>query len=171
MGKEIERKFLVAGDFRPFVVESARIRQGYLSLAADRTVRVRVKGEKGYLTVKGRRSRSGLSRFEWEQEIPLEEALELLELCGSRTVEKVRHRVPVGRHVFEVDEFRGENEGLVVAEVELSEEEEVFERPEWLGREVSREIKYCNSMLIRCPYGKWAAPVISFVFCYAFSIF
>jgi CYTH domain-containing protein len=144
---EIERKFLVAGDFRPYVSRSIRIRQGYLSVDPARTVRVRVKGEAGYITVKGMSSGGHFSRFEWEKEIPVGEAEELLALCLPALIEKVRHLVPVGKHVYEVDEFLGAHAGLLVAEIELSSEEEEFERPEWLGAEVTGEGRYYNARI------------------------
>jgi adenylate cyclase len=155
MGQEIERKFLVAGDFRPFVTKSIRIRQGYLSVDPERTVRVRVKGEKGYITVKGLSSGGRFSRFEWEREIPVGEAEELLGLCRPGLIEKVRHLAPAGKHVFEVDEFFGANAGLFVAEIELSSEDEEFERPAWLGAEVTGEERYYNAGLSGRPYGEW----------------
>jgi CYTH domain-containing protein len=155
MAREIERKFLVSGDFKPFVTESNHIRQGYLSFDAKRTVRVRVKDDKGYLTIKGMRSENSISRFEWEKEIPLSEAQELLQLCGSQVIDKIRHLVPYGNHTFEVDEFYGENKGLIVAEIELASEMEAFDRPAWLGKEVTQDHRYYNSLLIQHPYLKW----------------
>ena len=155
MAQEIERKFLVEGDFYEHVASSARIVQGYLASSPSATVRVRIYGEKGYMTVKGRTSDSGMSRFEWEKEISVDEALSLLRLCGGGVIDKVRHLVPFAGHVFEVDVFHGMNEGLVMAEVELSSEEEVFERPSWLGQEVTGEVRYYNSMLLKNPYTKW----------------
>ena len=155
MAQEIERKFLVAGDFRPSASSSKRIVQGYLSSAPERTVRVRVAGEKAFITVKGISSASGASRFEWEKEITVPEAEALMELCEPGIIDKVRHLVPVGDHVFEVDEFHGENEGLVVAEVELSAEDESFEKPGWLGEEVTGDARYYNSMLMKNPCKLW----------------
>jgi CYTH domain-containing protein len=156
MAQEIERKFLVAGNFRPFVTKSIRIRQGYLSVDPERTVRVRVKGEVGYMTVKGKSSGGRFSRFEWEKAIGVQEAEELLQLCRPVLIEKVRHLVPAGCHTFEVDEFIGANAGLLVAEIELSSEEEVFERPSWLGEEVTGEERYYNAELAERPYGEWS---------------
>lgn len=155
MAQEIERKFLVAGDFRTSVSSSLRIVQGYLSSAPERTVRVRVAGERAFITVKGISSASGASRFEWEKEITVSEAEALLELCEPGVIDKVRHLVPVGNHVFEVDEFHGENEGLVIAEVELSSEDEGFDRPSWLGGEVTGDVRYYNSMLMKNPFRLW----------------
>ncbi len=155
MGQEIERKFLVNGDFKPEAVKAARITQGYLCSVPERTVRVRVKGEVGYITVKGIADDSGASRFEWEKEIPAEDARELLKLCEPGIIDKTRYLVPKGKHVFEVDEFYGDNDGLVVAEVELGSEDEPFERPDWLSTEVTGDRKYYNSMLAGMPYKRW----------------
>jgi adenylate cyclase len=155
MPQEIERKFLVAGNFKPFASKRIRITQGYLSSVSERTVRVRVKGDTGYITVKGTGSESGISRFEWEKEIPVSEAQELLKICEPGVINKTRYLVPAGNHVFEVDEFYGENEGLTVAEIELTSEDEQFEKPSWLGREVTGEAKYYNSGLVKNPYTKW----------------
>ncbi|MBK9290222.1 MAG: CYTH domain-containing protein [Bacteroidetes bacterium] len=155
MAQEIERKFLVKGDFKPFVTKSTRIVQGYLSSVPERTVRVRIKGDKGFLTIKGIGNQSGASRFEWETEIAVHDADELLKICEPGVIDKVRHLVPAGKHTFEVDEFFGENEGLTVAEVELSGEDEHFEKPDWLGEEVTGNPKYFNSMLMKHPYTKW----------------
>lgn len=155
MAQEIERKFLVRGPFQDQVQRSTRIVQGYLCSVPERTVRVRVKGDKGYLTIKGIGSASGASRFEWEREIPVPEAEELLALCEPGVIDKVRHLVPAGAHTFEVDEFHGENAGLVVAEVELAAEDEAFQRPPWLGTEVTGDTRYFNSMLMKLPYTRW----------------
>ena len=155
MAQEIERKFLVAGDFRPFVRKAIRITQGYLSSAPERTVRVRIKGEKGFITIKGKASESGASRFEWEKEIPVDEVRELLKICEPGVIDKTRQLVDAGNHTFEVDEFYGDNEGLTVAEVELGSEDEAFEKPSWLGEEVTGDVKYYNSMLMKNPYKNW----------------
>ena len=155
MALEIERKFLVEGDFMSEVTMSSRIIQGYLASSPSAVVRVRVYGDKGYMTVKGRVSSSGMSRFEWEKEIPVEEALLLLKLCGGGVIDKVRHIIPFAGHEFEVDVFNGDNEGLILAEVELSSEDEAFEKPSWLGREVTGDMRYHNSMLLKCPYNRW----------------
>lgn len=155
MAIEIERKFLVKGDFRPYVMSSKKVIQGYLSSQTGRTVRVRIMGEKGFLTIKGPTSGNGTTRFEFEKEIELSEAEGLIGLCGEGVISKVRHYVPAGNHVFEVDEFHGDNEGLVVAEVELSDEREAFERPDWLGEEVTGQRKYYNSMLLAHPFKDW----------------
>lgn len=154
MAKEIERKFLVSGEFRQDSPESYRIMQGYICSDPDRTVRVRVRGDKGFLTIKGRSSGDGLSRYEWEKEIPVSEAVELMALCGSGVIDKTRYLVPFGSHTYEVDVFHGANEGLVLAEIELAEEQETFEKPSWLGEEVTGDPRYYNSMLSLHPFSK-----------------
>ena len=155
MAQEIERKFLVSGDFRSSASRQTRITQGYLCSAPERTVRVRVKGDKGFITIKGIGNASGASRYEWEKEIPVNEVQELLQLCEPGVVDKTRYLVKSGIHTFEVDEFYGENEGLVVAEVELSQEEEEFEKPGWIGMEVTGDVRYFNSMLMKHPFTTW----------------
>lgn len=155
MSKEIERKFLVAGDFTAGVFQSQRIVQGYICSTPGRTVRVRIRGGQGFLTIKGPSDEQGMSRYEFEQLIPLADAEELLTLCEPGVIDKVRHLVRVGNHVWEVDVFAGENEGLVMAEVELSAEDEVFELPSWAGREVTGDRRYYNSMLTKNPYRNW----------------
>lgn len=155
MANEIERKFLVSGDFRPFVKKQTRIVQGYLSSVPERTVRIRIKGDKGFITVKGIGNASGASRYEWEKEIPLQETEELLKICEPGVIDKVRYLVTAGPHTFEVDEFAGENKGLIVAEVELASETETFERPSWLGTEVTGDTRYYNSMLMKKPFTTW----------------
>ena len=155
MANEIERKFLVSGDFRPFVKKQTRIVQGYLSSVPERTVRIRIKGDKGFITVKGIGNASGASRYEWEKEIPLQETEELLKICEPGVIDKVRYLVPAGPHTFEVYEFAGENKGLIVAEVELASETETFERPSWLGTEVTGDTRYFNSMLMKKPFTTW----------------
>jgi CYTH domain-containing protein len=153
---EIERKFLVKGvGYREDATSRLRILQGFLSADPDRTVRVRCIGNHGFITVKGRTFDQGTSRAEWEYEIPLQEAEELLALCIPAPVEKVRYQVPNGRHTFEVDEFLGANRGLVLAEVELQSKEEAFTRPSWLGEEVTGDPRYYNSQLSQNPYSKW----------------
>ena len=149
--QEIERKFLVCGDYSAEVYKSIRIVQGYLNSAPERTVRVRVKGDRGYITIKGIGSVSGVSRFEWEKEIPVDEALGLLKLCEPGVIDKVRHLVKNsdGAHVWEVDEFHGTNEGLVMAEIELSSEDESFDKPAWIGEEVTGDPRYYNSSLAK----------------------
>ena len=155
MALEIEKKFLVTGDFMKESTKATRIIQGYLSSVPERTVRVRIKGDKGYITVKGIGSASGATRFEWEKEIPVPEVEQLLAICEPGVIDKTRHLVVSGKHTFEVDVFHGENEGLVLAEVELSSEDETFVRPGWLGREVTGDSRYYNSMLMKNPYKRW----------------
>lgn len=147
MATEIERKFLVKGDFKLQAISENRIMQGYLSSVPERTVRIRVKKEKGYITIKGATNETGTSRYEWEKEIPKNEALELMKLCEPGIIDKTRFLVPVGKHVYEVDEFYGHNKGLILAEIELSNEHENFEKPDWLGEEVTGNYKYYNSYL------------------------
>lgn len=155
MAQEIEKKFLVAGEFKESAKKATRITQGYLSSVPERTVRVRVKGEKGCITVKGIGNDSGASRFEWEKEIPVEDVRDLLKICEPGVIDKTRYLVDCDGHTFEVDEFYGDNDGLVVAEVELSDENEAFTRPSWLGEEVTGDKKYYNSMLMKNPYKNW----------------
>ena len=153
---EIERKFLVTStaflnEFRT----KNRIVQGYLSSVPERTVRVRIKGDKGYLTIKGKSSDSGMSRMEWEKEIVLEEAEQLLLLCEAGVIDKIRYEIPVGKHLYEVDIFSGENEGLILAEIELQSENETFEKPNWLGMEVTNDTRYYNAYLSQNPFKTW----------------
>ncbi len=156
MAQEIERKFLVKSeDFKREASKETRIIQGYLSSVPERTVRVRVKGEKGYITVKGVGSESGASRFEWEMEIPVKDVEDLLKICEPGVIYKTRYEIKAVEHTFEVDEFYGDNNGLVVAEIELKSESEVFVKPDWLGEEVTGDTRYYNSMLMKNPYTKW----------------
>ena len=155
MPQEIERKFLVTGDYQPQITSSRRIVQGYLSSVSGRSVRVRISGDQGFLTIKGSGSASGASRYEWEREIPVAEARELLALCEPGIIEKTRHLVPCGAHTFEVDEFHSDNAGLVIAEIELGAEDEPFERPDWLGAEVTGQGRYYNSQLKKHPFCNW----------------
>jgi len=156
MGQEIERKFLVKGDFRTSANKETRITQGYLSSVPERTVRARIKGDKGFLTIKGIGSASGASRFEWEKEISIDEASALLEICEPGVIDKTRFIVPEGSGLnFEVDEFYGENQGLIIAEIELPSEGHAFNRPGWLGEEVTGDVRYYNSMLMKNPFKSW----------------
>ena len=153
---EIERKFLVKSEaFKKNSFDKNEISQGYLNSNPERTVRVRIKGNQGYLTIKGKGNETGLSRFEWEKEIPVNEAKTLLELCESGVIKKTRYEIKFGNHVYEVDEFFGENEGLFLAEIELQSEDEAFEKPDWLGKEVTNIKKYYNSHLSKNPYKNW----------------
>ena len=157
MAQEIERKFLVDGDFKKEAYDAIRITQGYLSSMPQHVVRVRVKGDKGYITIKGEADASGVSRFEWEKEITLEEAKALLKLAEPGIIDKTRYLIKNadGRHTWEVDVFHGDNDGLVMAEIELSAENETFDRPNWLGKEVTGDKRYYNSYLSKNPYKKW----------------
>lgn len=156
MELERERKFLVEGDFRTGATSSRRLVQAYLSSHPERSVRIRIAGSEAFLTIKGSGNTSGISRIEWERSIPLEEGEGLLNLCEPGRIEKIRHQVPVGDHVFEVDVFGGENEGLILAEIELSREDEPFERPSWLGEEVTGKPQYYNVSLIQVPFSQWS---------------
>jgi len=155
MAKEIERKFLVKGNFKEFVSKSQRITQGYLSSAPKRTVRVRIKGEKGFLTIKGIVNKSGASRYEFEKEITIKETKELLNICEPGIINKTRYFVEFKNHTYEVDEFYGDNKGLIIAEMELESENEKFKKPNWLGKEVTGDVKYYNSMLMKNPFKNW----------------
>lgn len=153
---EIERKFLVnSNNFKTQSYNSFKIKQGFLNTHKERTVRVRLKGDIGYITVKGASSKNGLSRFEWEKEITTNEANSLLKLCENGVIDKTRYEVKSGNHIFEIDEFYGENAGLIIAEIELTSENESFKKPNWLGKEVTGEIKYYNSQLSIMPFNKW----------------
>ncbi len=153
---EIERKFLVDSEtFKQQAFKETRIIQGFLNTHKDRTVRVRLKGNEGFLTIKGKSTSNGLSRFEWEKEISKTDAESLLQLCEKEKIEKTRYEVKVGNHIFEVDEFFGENKGLVIAEIELNSENETFEKPDWLGKEVTGQIQYYNSQLSKQSFNTW----------------
>lgn len=154
MSKEIERKFLVNGNAWRTLAQGVLYRQGYLNSAKERTVRVRTAGEKGFLTVKG--ITNGVTRSEFEYEIPFADADEMLSgLAEKPLIEKRRFKIPAGSLVWEIDEFLGENAGLIVAEIELPDEDAPFERPDWLGREVSNDPRYFNSNLVRHPFSQW----------------
>ena len=154
---EIERKFLVTSEvFKTESYKHTRIIQGFLNTNPGRTVRVRLKGEKGFLTVKGKSTNDGLSRFEWEKEISKPDAEALLKLCEKGIIDKVRYEIKLGEHVFEVDVFSKDNLGLIIAEVELNDEEEPFEKPKWLGEEVTGDKRYYNSQLSQYPFKDWS---------------
>lgn len=156
MSQEIERKFLVKNsDFIAKAYDNDIIKQGYISSNPDRSVRVRLKGENAYLTIKGKSSDDGVSRYEWEREIRVTDAEDLLLLCEPGIIEKVRYYVLVEENVFEVDIFWGDNDGLVVAELELSTADAPFTRPDWLGEEVTGDDKYYNAKLAQNPYKDW----------------
>lgn len=154
---EIERKFLVTGPFKDKAYDATRIQQGYIASGRGRTVRVRVRGDKGYLTIKGPSNLAGLARFEWEKEISVSDAHELMRICEPGIIDKTRYLVksPDGRHVWEVDEFYGENEGLVMAEIELNDENESYSKPDFIGREVTGDRRFYNSHLRQNPYKLW----------------
>ena len=155
-GMEIERKFLVRGDdYRRQAYASDRIKQGYICSGHGRTVRVRTRGNCGFLTIKGPSLDGGLSRYEFEKEITLDEAEQLFRLCEPGVIDKTRYLVRSGDHVFEVDEFYGDNEGLVMAEVELSAPDEPYEKPAFIGREVTGDRRFYNSHLRLNPYQRW----------------
>ena len=155
MSIEIERKFLVKGPFKEQASSPTHIIQGYISSQKGRTVRVRLRDKKAFLTIKGPSRDGGLSRYEFEKEITIDEGLSLLTLCEPGVIEKDRWLVPCGKHTFEVDEFFGENEGLLLAEVELSAPDEPFEKPSFLGQEVTGDRRYYNSSLRINPYRNW----------------
>ncbi|MFA5296944.1 MAG: CYTH domain-containing protein [Lutibacter sp.] len=156
MAKEIERKFLVKGDFKKHAIKSYIIAQGYLSKVPERTVRVRIRDDQGFLTIKGVGNASGTTRFEWEKEISKQDAENLLAICEPSTIEKIRYIIPTSYNLFfEVDEFFGENSGLIVAEIELPNENTSFEKPTWLGEEVTGNQKYYNTMLAIKPFKDW----------------
>ena len=153
---EIERKYLVTSlAFKNEYYTKNEIAQGYLSSNPERTVRVRIKGNKGYLTIKGIGNESGASRFEWEKEIELNEAKQLLKLCEKGVIEKTRYEVKSGNHIIEVDEFHGDNNGLIIAEIELEDENESIEKPHWLGNEVTNDERYYNSYISLNPFKNW----------------
>lgn len=153
---EIERKFLVSSNrYRKLASRKSILVQGYLNSDPERTVRVRLKNQTGYIAIKGKSCEGGLSRFEWEKEISKQEAETLLELCEKIVIRKTRFEISVADHLFEVDEFTGPNNGLIIAEVELSHKNEKFLKPDWLGREVTGEKKYYNSNLSKHPFTNW----------------
>jgi adenylate cyclase len=154
MPKEIERKFLLKNnDWKKEISNSTVIRQGYLSLDIERNVRIRVRGEKGILTIKGKTE--NISRKEFEYEIPKLEAEELLDLCHRPLIEKIRHEIFIKNHTWEIDEFSEENKGLIVAEIELEDEKQLFEKPIWLGKEVSDDVRYYNASLVKLAFKDW----------------
>lgn len=155
MATEIERKFLVTGDFSREICRAERIVQGYICSEPGRTVRIRMCGKEGFLTIKGPSTDNGLSRYEFERPVPEADAEELFKLCERGAIEKVRNWVRVGTHTWEVDVFHGANEGLVVAEIELASPDEPFDKPDWIGKEVTGDRRYYNSMLIKHPYREW----------------
>ena len=156
MAQEIERKFLVLDDsFKHEAFSKSHIQQGYICSERGRTVRVRIRDERAYLTIKGPSENGGLSRYEFEYEIPLEDARQMMQFCEPGIIDKTRWLVKSGKHTFEVDEFFGDNEGLVVAEVELAYEDEPYEKPHFIGKEVTGDRRYYNSCLCVKPFNKW----------------
>lgn len=153
---EIERKFLVlSDDFMAEAFSQKRIVQAYLSSNPERTVRIRIKEDRAFLTIKGKGNPSGTTRLEWETEISVPDAEQLLLICEEGIIDKIRYEVKAGLHTFEVDVFAGENEGLIMAEIELQSENETFEKPFWLGREVTNDERYYNAYLSKKPFTKW----------------
>ena len=153
---EIERKFLVTSEaFKSLAHSKHSIAQGYLNSNPDRTVRIRIRGESGFLTIKGKGNETGMTRFEWETEISLLEAKPLLALCEKGVIHKTRYEIKVGKHVYEVDVFSDDNEGLIVAEIELTSESETFEKPDWIGKEVTNDNRYYNAYLSQNPFKNW----------------
>lgn len=153
---EIERKFLVTStEFQSESKKSNRIVQGYLNSNPERTVRIRIKGTQAFITIKGKGNESGTTRFEWEKEIKVTEAEQLLLLCEDGVIDKVRYEIPFGKHLYEVDVFEGDNKGLIIAEIELEDENESFEKPNWLGEEVTGDKRYYNASLSVSSYKNW----------------
>lgn len=156
MAQEIERKFLVTDDsYKQEAYAHSHIAQGYICSTRGRTVRVRIRNTQGYLTIKGPSNETGTSRYEWEKEISLEDARELMKLCEPGVIEKIRYLVKSDEHIFEIDEFYGENSGLVIAEVELKDETESYKKPHFIGEEVTGDVRYYNSFLMKEPYCRW----------------
>ena len=153
--QEIERKFLVKGEFKSLAYSKTHIEQGYFATEPGRTVRVRIRDDKGYLTIKGPSRKDGFARYEFETEISLEDAQEMMALCMPGRVNKDRYLIKNGKHTIEVDEFFGDNEGLVVAEIELKSEDEAYEKPDFLGKEVTGDFHYYNKYMLRRPYKLW----------------
>ena len=156
MKPEIERKFLVKGEFIQFAVKSESIIQGFISEDPKRSVRIRIKDNKGFITIKGESDKTGVSRLEFEKEIELSEADELMNLCKGELIKKIRYIIPFKNHIFEVDIFEGKNKGLVIAEIELKNIHEEFEKPDWLSKEVTGDIRYYNLYLSKNPYMIWS---------------
>jgi CYTH domain-containing protein len=155
MHTEIERKFLVIGEFKQHAYQHSHIEQGYFATDPGRTVRIRIRDDKAYLTIKGPSTNAGLSRYEFETEIPVDDAKMMMTMCMSGQIIKDRYLVRSGKHVVEVDEFYGDNKGLVLAEIELNREDEAYEKPEFLGREVTGDVRFYNKYLSKHPYNSW----------------
>src|SRR5574344_1443711 len=161
MAIEIERKFLVNGNFKDKSFSNSHIKQGYICSGNGRTVRVRIRDEKGYLTIKGPSDSAGISRYEFEKEITFDEANQLMRLCEPGIIDKTRYWVRSGNHTFEVDEFYGDNEGLIMADVELGSEDEAFEKPDFIGKEVTGDRRFNNSHLRKFPFAIWGGTLQS----------
>ena len=159
---ETERKFLVIGDFKSLSYDATRIQQGYICSTNGRTVRVRIRDNKGYLTIKGPSGLAGLTRYEYDMEIPLEDAYDLMRICEPGIIDKTRFLVksPDGKHTWEIDEFYGDNEGLILAEIELAYEEEPFQKPDFIGREVTGDRRFYNSHMRTNPYKIWKEEIL-----------
>jgi CYTH domain-containing protein len=155
MHNEIERKFLVVGEFKHLAYERYHIEQGYMATESGKTVRFRIRNDKAYLTIKGPSTNGGMTRYEFETEIPMDDAKELMKLCMPGRIIKDRWLVKSGKHTVEVDEFFGENEGLIMAEIELESEDEPYIKPDFLGEEVTGDRRYYNSHLMRKPFSTW----------------
>lgn len=155
MNNEIERKFLVSGDFKNLSDGKFEIKQGYLSSDPNRTVRIRITDKKGFITIKGKSDETGMKRLEWEKEISVQDAKALFELCEPNRIEKTRYIIDYEGHLFEVDEFYGENMGLIIAEVEMQSINEEVSLPNWIGKEVTNDKKYYNSQLTKYPFKTW----------------
>jgi adenylate cyclase len=154
--QEIERKFLVKASYKEFATKEIKIVQGFLSTVPERTVRIRIKGDKAYITIKGIGNKTGVSRYEFEKIISLDDAKDLLAICEPGIIDKTRYIIPAKNGLFfEVDEFYGENEGLTIAEIELPSEDTPFHKPNWLGKEVTGEVRYYNAMLVKKPFKSW----------------
>lgn len=156
MAQEIERKFLItSNEYKKYAISQSHIMQGYLSSTPERSVRIRIKDGLGFITIKGIGNTAGTSRYEWEKEIAVDEAEELLKICEPGIIDKARYEVRAGKHIIEIDEFHGENEGLIIAEIELRKEDDAIDKPSWLGKEITGEEKYYNAMLMKHPFTKW----------------
>ena len=152
---EIERKFLVIGEFKSLAYSHSHIEQGYFESAPGKTIRVRIRDDKAYLTIKGPSDDGGLSRYEFETEVPIDDGHQLMKLCRPGKIDKTRWLIQNGKHTIEVDEFHGDNEGLIIAEIELKSEDETYEKPDFLGKELTGDKRFYNSHLMRMPYCVW----------------
>lgn len=155
MATEIERKFLVVGEFKHLAHNRTHIEQGYFLTEPGKTVRIRIRDDKAYLTIKGPSDKAGLARYEFETEVSIEDGRELMKLCMPGKVQKDRWLIENGKHTIEVDEFFGDNEGLVMAEIELSDENEEYVKPAFLGKEVTGDKRFYNKYMLRRPYKLW----------------